>query len=554
MAKNNNTKLTGNVVLLLVAMVLGVLIGLMFAQSMKLGHGKNETSLQGKMGEVMELVEEQYVDPLDIDSISERLIAVMLNELDPHSTYLSAKATIKADEMLRGSFEGIGIVLHREGDTTYVGQVLKDGPSWGLGIQPGDMIVAIDGDTVCGKGIASDSVVARLRGPRGSRVVVDMLRVCNGPNGEKRAPQTLQFSIRRGVVPHHTVLYHSMLNDTTGYIMVNSFASTTYDEFRSALIDLKRNRLRHLIIDLRGNGGGTLNSAIGMCSELLPAGSLIVYTKGEHSRRRNVYSPGGGLFASGRITVMVDENSASASEVVSGALQDNDRALIVGRRTFGKGLVQTDYELQDGSSLLLTTARYYTPSGRCIQRPYTDGTREYYRAYYNQLIEETYADSASIHINDSTPYYTVNGRVVYGGGGIIPDVVQPIRKDSSFVYYNKLAAGGRFARVAFGYVKQHSEELTARYTDATKFKKEFKVSNELLESLVQQGEAQGIARDAASIKKQRALMEVMLKSYIGQFLYGDEGFYSTYLTHDEDLTEAVKLPAMKLAKSSKTKK
>lgn len=515
------------VVLLLVAMVLGVLIGLMFSQSA--GMARAPEGLQGKMGEVVQLVEDEYVDAVDADSVGERLIAVMLRELDPHSTYLSSRETERADEMMRGSFEGVGLVLHREGDTTYVGRVIDDGPSVGLGILPGDKIVTVDGDSVSGVGMASDTVVARLRGPRRSTVRVTVERT--GHEG------LLTFNIRRGVVPHHTLPYYTMLDDTTGYVVLTSFATTSHDEFCEAVLSLKRRGMRHLVFDLRGNGGGSLTAAIGIAGELLPRKALIVYTEGVHSRRRNVYSHGGGLFTEGRLTVIVDENSASASEVVSGALQDNDRATIVGRRTFGKGLVQTEFPLGDGSSVLLTTARYYTPSGRCIQRPYDDGTDEYYRDYLNQLIEETYTDSATLHIADSTPYYTTGGRVVYGGGGIIPDRLLQLYRDSTLIYYNRLSSRGLLGRVAFAHVRRQAGALLERYPDAEAFARRFSAGDDMVEELVAAGEAAGIKRDSASLKKQRPLIKALLKANIGMALYGDRAFYDSYLPYDDDLRQ-----------------
>ncbi len=529
MGKGDKTSQTGMKVLILVAMVAGTLIGLMTAQTMGLQRqSANGGTLQGKMGEVMALVEDKYVDAVDPDSLSERLLAVMLSELDPHSTYLTAKAAEENVEMLRGSFEGVGLMLRHEGDTTYVGHVMAGGPSDGLGIMPGDKIMTIDGDSI--SGMPSDSVVARLRGPRGSRVALTVDRM-----GSRHA-----YSIRRGVVDRHSINCTTMLDDTTGYIALGSFAGTSHDEFRHALRTLRQRGMRRLVFDLRGNGGGSLQSAVGIAGELLPAGSLIVYTRGAHSMRHNVYAHPGGLFPKGEVIVLVDENSASASEVVSGALQDNDRALIVGRRTFGKGLVQTEYDLSDGSSVLLTTARYYTPSGRCIQRSYADGTDEYYREYINQLIDETYADSVVMHINDSTPYKTVGGRTVYGGGGIQPDVVLTYRKDSSFIYYNQLSSKGLLSRTAFAYVRRHAGEMLGRYADAEAFSR-WNVPQSMIDELVAAGERDGIKRNPRSLAKQRKLICAMLKAYTGSFLYGDDAFYDACLPEDNDLDRALKL-------------
>jgi len=520
---NNSDKSTqkGNFILVLVAMLLGVLIGLMCADTF--GLRRASTPLQGKMDEVLELVQEEYVDQVNVDSLSEGLVAVLLNELDPHSTYLSAKESQRSAELMRGNFEGVGLVIHREGDTSYVGQVMADGPSTGVGILPGDMLVTVDGDSVIG--IPSDSVVARLRGPRHTRVKV----------GVQRLGKDYEYGIMRGVVDQRSVPYYAMLDDTTGYILLTTFTSTSHTEFRNALRQLKKEGMRHLIFDLRGNGGGSLGSAVGIVGELLPMGSPIVYTKGVHSRRRDVNAHGGGLFTSGKVTVMIDESSASASEVVAGALQDNDRAEVVGRRSFGKGLVQSSFNLDDGSSVLLTTARYYTPSGRCIQRSYDDGTDEYYREYMQQLIDEAYADSAVVSIKDSTPYYTAGGRTVYGGGGIMPDRLLTYRHDTTFVYYNQLASKQLLVKTAFDYVKHHAAELLKRYPDADSFYKGFKVGDAMVEELVRRGEQNGVARDAKSLRVQRHLMTNTMAAYVGQALYGDAMLYRILLREDDDI-------------------
>ena len=527
----DRTAQTGNAILVLVAMALGVLIGLMCSDTF--GRRTPSTLLQGKMDEVLGLVDEEYVDSVNIDSLSEKLVAVLLNELDPHSTYLPPRLAEEKAEEMRGNFEGVGLMIRREGDTSYVGQVIPDGPSCGSGLLPGDMLLAIDGDTVIG--LPSDEVVARLRGARGSRVEVAVARCSASATGS----ESLTFRLRRGVVFQPSLPYFDMLDDTTGYIMLTSFTETSHTEFRAALRQLKDRGMRHLIFDLRGNGGGSLQSAVGICSELLPQGSLIMYTQGLHVKRRNAVSHGG-LYTHGRVTVLIDEESASASEVVGGALQDNDRALIVGRRSFGKGLVQGSYQLKDGSTVLLTTARYYTPSGRCIQRSYDDGTEEYYREYVQRLIDETYSDSTVASIKDSTPYYTAGGRTVYGGGGIIPDSIFPYRHDPSFVYYNQLTSLGLIALVPFDYVKGHAAELLEHYPDADAFCAGFRVPETLIEEVVRRGERQNVKRDAASLRAQRRLMVNRIKAQIGKALYDDATFYRIMLQEDEDVLKIMK--------------
>jgi len=535
MNSENRDSNNGSKILVIIAMVMGVIIGLMFGSHQNGEPTAEHSSLQGKMSEVLNLVERQYVDSVDVDSLSERLVGVMLGNLDPHSTYLTARETERTAELMRGNFEGVGLVLRREGDSTYIGQVMNDGPSAGSGLMPGDLIWKVDGVQVSGVKMPADTVVARLRGPRRSKVKIEIQRYSDTQSAGHSA--ILDFIIRRGVVSHKSLSYSGMLDDTTGYIMLSTFSSTSYDEFHDALRELVKNGMKHLIFDLRGNTGGSLESAVGIANEMLPAGSLIVYTQGAHQRRNNVYAHRGGLFTEGKVTVMVDEGSASASEVVSGALQDNDRATIVGRRTFGKGLVQREFELADGSSVLLTIARYYTPSGRSIQRPYSEGTDEYYRDYINQLMEESYADNPTLHVTDSTPYYTVGGRVVYGGGGIFPDKLIPYRKDASFAYYNKLASKGILSKVAFEEVRMNAEKWMKQYPTADDFCRYFKLNEYVIPHVVKLGEKEGIPVDNKGLTAQRHLMSTMIKAYIGDFLYGQKAFYRTYLPEDEDLKQ-----------------
>lgn len=525
-----------NLPLVLIAMIVGLLIGLMTAKTIS---RRTPPTLESKIGEVSNLIDNEYVDQMDIDSVSERLLTAMLTELDPHSSYFSARDTRRNEELMRGSFEGVGIVLHYEDDSCYVGNVMAGGPSDGTGIHAGDKILMVDADTISGKKMPNDSVVARLRGPRGSQVRVQLERLT--PRAGSWSHDTLSFVIRRGVVEHHTVNCATMLDNTTAYIQLSSFSATSPDEFRAALRKLKAQGMQRLVFDLRSNPGGSLQSAVEIAGELLPKGSPIVYIQGAHTHRKDLVARSNGLFASGPLTVLVDENSASASEVVSGALQDNDRALIAGRRTFGKGLVQSAFDLSDGSSVLLTTARYYTPSGRCIQRPYTKGTEEYYREYLEHLVDEVYADSALAHPTDTTPYYTLAGRLVHGGGGITPDKLLPYRKDSSFIYYNALSGKGAMRRVAFEQVRRHGAEWLRRYRDAESFGHQFLVGDAMVEAAAADGERSGVARNPKSLAAQRHLIASVLKANIGFALFGNEAYYAAILQTDDDLAKVKNL-------------
>lgn len=535
MDKEQNNNNTVNRLLILISMVLGAVIGVMSASHFYTQ--KEYVSLNEKISEVLTLVQNNYVDTIDTDSVGDRMLGAILSELDPHCTYLSARDAERTSEFMRGNFEGVGIILHREGDTTFVGQVLDDGPSSNSGILPGDLIWAVDGVQVTG--MPADSVVARLRGPSRSKVTIDVKREIS--SGERHTMQPLSFTIRRGLVLHKTVIYSDMLDQSTGYIILSSFSTTSHEELHNALDMLIYKGMKSLILDLRGNTGGSLESAIGIANEFLPKGSLIVYTQGAHQSRENVIASSGGLFTKGKVTVLVDESSASASEVVSGALQDNDRATIVGRRTFGKGLVQREFNLKDGSSVLLTVARYYTPSGRSIQRPYDDGAESYYQDYLEQVITESYADDPTPHILDSTPYHTVGGRTVYGGGGITPDILLPYLKDPSFVYVNQLSSSGILLSTAFRIVRLHAAEWLKRYPDASSFQHHFSISDAMLQKVVSSGEEKDIPYDAKSFSAQKQTLATMLKAHIGDFLYGSEAFYPLYFQIDEDIKRVKKI-------------
>ncbi len=523
MENMNKSTNTTNMLLILIAMLMGTMIGALSFSDIR--NNSHYETLEEKIQEVLNLVGNEYVDSFDNDSLAQRLLPAIFRELDPHSTYMSVRDKARSDEFLRSNFEGVGIVLHREGDTTFVGQIIPDGPSAGSGLLPGDLIWAVDGTQVSGVGMPADSVVARLRGPSRSSVDIEV----------RRSLSTLHFTICRGIVNIATVTCATMLDNNTGYIALSSFSTNSHAEFHNALLHLINSGMENLVFDLRGNSGGSLDDAIAIANELLPAGSPIVYTQGVHQPREDHYAAHGGLFTHGGITVLVDEGSASASEVVSGALQDNDRALIAGRRTFGKGLVQRMFDLKDGSSILLTVARYYTPSGRSIQRPYTNGTDEYYRDYLEQLVEESYVDNPVLHIADSTPYHTLSGRVVYGGGGIMPDSLLPYRKDSAYLYYNRLAAKDLFARTAFWEVRLHAARLLQRYPDQDSFVRHYTVDESILNRLVASGEKEGIPFNRLSFNTLHNTIATNIKALIGNFLYGNSAYYLINLQIDEDL-------------------
>lgn len=502
---------------LLIALLLGVLLGLLLTPSPR---SKAVESFPEKVMEVVGLVENEYVDDIDSDSLCDAMLNAMLLSLDPHSRYLSVNELRKEQESMQGNFDGIGVVLHYLGDTAYVGEVMADGPSVGSGLKPGDLIWCVDGDTVSGVGLSNEETVNRIRGPHGTQVTLTVLR-----HGEKNP---LRFTIVRGRVVTPSVAYVGMMPRRTGYINLTRFGETTADEIHNALLLLKSQGMQRLVLDLRNNGGGLLEAAIAVADELLESGNMIVYTQGDHQRRTNIRSTRGGLFEQGDLIVLIDEYSASASEIVAGAVQDNDRGIIYGRRSFGKGLVQRQFDLYDGSALWLTVARYYTPSGRCIQRPYSHGSDDYYMRFLERLAAApTTADSSYLTqpLDDSTQYYTKRKRVVYGGGGICPDKTLPYRVDGDVKDFNKLVNSGQPLRKAFEYVIHNIGSLQHDYPSEEVFLRQF--------CFPDLDKALPDAKQLSPVQHRR--LETLMKAYVAQSLFGQKTFYKIYVTIDDDL-------------------
>ena len=491
-------------------MVLGALVGTLAAtlaykqQSVvvDLGNGPSDA----KLNAIWSIVDRNYVDRLDADSVMDKVYAAMLSTLDPHSIYLTKKELARETEALRGNFEGVGLLLQMKNDTVCVTQVIPGGPSERAGVQAGDRIVKIDGLDIAGKKMSLDSVVARLRGPRKSMVDITINRLSEH--------KTTTLKVVRNIISMPSLTYSGMLDKKTGYLRLDRFGETTYDEFCNAVKDLKAKGMERLVLDLRDNSGGLLSAALGICDELLPDRELIV---------------------------MIDEYSASASEIVAGAVQDNDRGLIVGRRSFGKGLVQQRFPLPDRSAIQLTTSRYYTPSGRCIQRPYNKGTDEYYADFAQNIIDEYDGDSTLYKINDSTPYYTAKGRTVYGGGGIYPDHTIHYKSDENVVYYNRLLNKGLPSDYIFDYVSYKGSTIKQKHPTEESFLKNYTVSDAMLEQLFTNAEKKGIARDAKGIARYREEIRTRIKAGIGDMLYSNNAFYYLLLPYDPELKEALSL-------------
>lgn len=530
MSNKSNNGLSYGIVLL--AMVAGMVLGLAMAQNKLLQRHSSSDKLATKMDDALDLIHSHYVDYVDNDSITNEMLNAMLNVLDPHSRYLSAEEMSKESAQIQGHFDGIGVVLRRMGDTSCVGQVLDGGTAQAGGLLPGDRIITIDTINVVEKKLSADEVVKLIRGRRNSIVDLGIKRFGTEGIGH--------YKIRRNTVQTHTVNYSAMLDKSNGYIRISSFAQNTHHEFCAALNKLKRQGMQRLIVDLRGNGGGLLETSLEIANELLPKGDLIVYTKGLHQRREEIRSTGNGLYTEGDLIVLIDESSASASEVLAGAIQDNDRGTIMGRRSFGKGLVQGQFSLHDGSALWLTTARYYTPSGRCIQRPYDKGYEAYYLSNYRQVWEETFSDSISASLSDTIQYHTKKGRVVYGGGGIVPDKVMPHRKYNDILYYNRLSESLTMFDYAFDQVSRNVKQLMKRYPTAEAFEHDYTVTESMINEMVQLGEKRGVTKDPKALANHQALIRSTIKSYVGQCLFGDDMYYKLVLHEDEDLKNVMK--------------
>ena len=471
----------------------------------------------GKLESLLYHIDRQYVDEVDKKKLVDAAIVRMLEELDPHSIYIPKEELEEVNEPLKGNFEGVGIQFNIVRDTIYVVDAIAGGPSERLGIRSGDRLVTIDGETVAGVGFKNSDVMKRLRGKKGTRVNVGILR--------KGELELLDFTITRDKIPIYSVEASYMATPTVGYIKVSRFSATTMKEFRTKLDELKAAGMQDLVLDLQGNGGGYLRTAIEMADEFLSDRKLIVYTEGRTSPRENTYATKEGRFLKGRLVVLVDEGSASASEIVSGAVQDWDRGLIIGRRSFGKGLVQRPVMLPDGSAVRLTVSRYYTPAGRSIQKAYDDGVQAYQREKIDRLAKGELTSVDSIHALDTVKYFTMNKRVVYGGGGIMPDIFVPIDTTQSSAFFGQLVRRGVLNTFALSYVDERREQLLAQYRDPRTFRTTFQVSEELFDRLLAEAEREGITPDSAGLERSHALIALRLKALIARDLWDTAAYW-----------------------------
>lgn len=475
-----------------------------------------------------------YVDTVKQEELTEHAIRGMLKKLDPHTVYMTQQEMKDANEPLQGNFEGIGVMFNIIDDTITVVSATAGGPSEKAGIHAGDKIVKIDTTVAVGKVLSDNKVVKMLRGPKGSKVRVKVFR-----RGEK---DLMDFDIIRDKIPIFSVDAAYMIDHENGYIKINRFAATTMKEFREALTDLKGKGLKNLVLDLQGNSGGYLQTAIDLCDEFLGKEKLIVYTEGIHSPRQESGSKLGGMFENGKLIVLIDEGSASASEIVSGALQDHDRALIVGRRSFGKGLVQNTYLLPDGSAMRITTARYYTPSGRCIQRTYKDGVEAYYKDLKERTKHGELFSRDSIHVeNDSLKYFTDAKRVVYGGGGIMPDFFVPLDTSYNTPYLMKLYTKGAIRVFANSYVDKNRDDIKMRYPTFDEFKRNFVVDDKMMGDFVASAEKADVTRNDADLKISAPTIKLQIKALVANQMFKTNEYYQVINDFNGALNKAMEL-------------
>jgi carboxyl-terminal processing protease len=524
---NNSKKIVFLPVILGIALALGILIGRFLPSDKDFPQHSNIRPRNDKLNSILNIIESNYVDSVNRNDLVESAIPAILKKLDPHSVYIPAKDLARSNEPLQGNFEGIGISFSMLTDTILIISTIPGGPSEKLGLLPGDKILYVNDSLVAGKHIPDEKVMGMLKGPRGTVVKIKILR-----NGQK---ELIPFEITRDKIPIYSVDVDYMVNDHVGYIKINTFAMTTFDEFMKGLGDLKSHGMTSLILDLRGNSGGIMEAAIQIADQFLKEGQLIVYTKGRNSPRSEAKATGKGEFETGNLVVLIDEWTASASEILAGALQDNDRGTIIGRRSFGKGLVQEPIPFSDGSGMRLTIARYYTPTGRSIQKPYKDGFEKYFDDLNQRYTHGEYEVSDSIHFSDSLKFTTPGGHIVYGGGGIMPDKFVPVDTSGVSPYFIKVRSF--IYRFALKYT-ENNRDVLKKYLEPGEMEK-YLDKQALLDQFVQFASSNGVKKDPAGLKISGAIIHTQIKAYIARNILDNKGFYPIWEEIDTTLKYAI---------------
>lgn len=487
-----------------------------------------------KFSRVLSLVNTYYVDTVNDNKLVEDAIVAMLKELDPHSIYISKEEVKEMNEPLEGNFEGVGIQFNILNDTLLVVATIPGGPSEKVGIYAGDRIINIDTAMVAGVGLKNKTVIKKLRGKKGTIVNVKIKR-----RGEKKL---LDFAITRDKIPIYSLDAAYIINKNIGYVKLNRFAATSMTELTPAFEKLKKEGAKSIILDLRGNGGGYLNIALDLADQFIGKNKLLLFTKGVNSPKNTYNSTENTIFKDEKVVVLVNEGSASASEIVTGAIQDWDRGVVIGRRTFGKGLVQRPFNLPDGSMMRLTIARYYTPSGRCIQKPYDKGLKNYSMDIINRYNNGELTDADSIHFPDSLKYKTLQyKRTVYGGGGIMPDIFVPLDTSKITDYYAKIRRKGIINKITIEYIDENRNHLKDKYKNFKDFDKNFDVDQALIDKLVSEGEKQGIKKNDEQLKISISDIKIILKALIARDLWDTSEFYQIVNKTDKTVNKAIEV-------------
>jgi len=529
--------------LTVVGVALGILVGVTLSQkanAQRIIYQNGQWHFeQTKVDRLMQLIEQAYVDSINVDSITDEVMAEFVQKLDPHSAYIPKEDLDMVNSELAGSFSGVGIQFTIQQDTVRIVSVVAGGPSEGVGVLAGDKIVNVDDSAFVGKKLNNEKVMKTLRGPKGTKVKLGVLRA--------GSPETLYFTITRGDIPVTSVDAKFIIESAKGskdngqrigFVRVNKFGETTYKEFISALAELYAKGATKFIIDLRENSGGYMEQAIRMANEFLHRGDLIVYSEGRAYPRYEANANGSGRFKDVPLVVLIDDFSASASEIFAGAMQDNDRATIIGRRSFGKGLVQQQLPFDDGSAVRLTVARYYTPSGRCIQKPYTLGDQtDYQQELMDRFEHGEFFSADSVHFADTTVYYTKSGRKMYGGGGIMPDIFVGRDTTLNTPWYNRCVNLAYTYQFAYKYTDEHRKELS-RFKEWQALE-QYLLKQDVIRSFVKFAEEKGVEPNEAEIQKSRPLMTRLLNAYIVRNILGDEGFFPLFERDDEITKRAV---------------
>lgn len=515
-----------------VLVALGIYIGMRMNEPYR--HANSLFSFRtgqfNKINDVINYINMEYVDTVNQKKLVESTIEDMLHQLDPHSAYIPADELQASNEPLEGNFDGIGIEFHLQNDTIMVVTAISGGPSDALGIQAGDRIIKVNGKNVANIHISSTQVMQALRGPGGTKVKVTI----------SRYGQLTDYMITRGKIPIYSVDVSYMLNPQTGYIKVSHFGEHTYEEYLEGFMKLKELGMKNLVLDLRGNPGGYLKTAIQLADEFLPDKKLIVYTEGRSRPKEKYLATSRGYFEEGSLVVLIDEGSASASEIVSGAVQDWDRAILVGRRSFGKGLVQEQSEFPDGSAIRLTIARYFTPTGRCIQKPYEDNYEQYENELLDRYKKGELINSDSIHFSDSLKFTTPGGHTVYGGGGIMPDVFVGLDTSGSSNYYSSISSKGLVNEFAYNYLDDNRKTFK-KYKTFDEYNKSFIVNGQILKEFISYAEKKGVKPNVEEIATSSEIICTQLKALIARQIWKNDGFYAVIHTLDVTLKKAIEL-------------